>query len=110
MQSPPAGSKRDSKLDNRLYLNLPPHRQEEVERLLKEGEGQGWRQLAAQLGYEQDQVDVFGRGEDPVHTLLSHWAGQEGSTLGVLCSALNRIERVDVASALVSPAQGSSVV
>ncbi|KAJ8415818.1 hypothetical protein AAFF_G00403750 [Aldrovandia affinis] len=107
---PSKGSKRDSKLDNRLYLSVPPHRQEEVECLLKEGEGRGWRQLAAQLGYEQERVDVFGRGEDPVHTLLSHWAGQEGSTLGVLCSALTRIDRVDVASALTSTAQGSSVV
>ncbi|KAG9337758.1 hypothetical protein JZ751_028256 [Albula glossodonta] len=107
---PSKGSKRDSKLDNRLYLNLPPHRQEEVEGLLKEGEGRGWRQLAAQLGYEQERVDTFGRGEDPVHTLLSHWASQEGSTLGVLCSALNRIDRADIASTLTSPAQGTSVV
>ncbi|XP_064203295.1 tumor necrosis factor receptor superfamily member 16 [Anguilla rostrata] len=107
---PSKGSKRDSKLDGRLYLNVPPHRQQEVESLLKEGEGRGWRQLAAQLGYEQERADVFGRGEDPVHTLLSHWAGQEGSTLGVLCSALTRIERVDVVSVLMAPAQGSSVV
>ncbi|XP_061119333.1 tumor necrosis factor receptor superfamily member 16 [Conger conger] len=107
---PSKGSKRDSKLDNRLYGSLPAHRQEEVESLLKEGEGRGWRHLAAQLGYEQERVDVFGRGEDPVHTLLSHWAVQEGSTLGALCSALNRIERADVASLLVSPSQGSSVV
>ncbi|KAG7469745.1 hypothetical protein MATL_G00132070 [Megalops atlanticus] len=107
---PSKGSKRDSKLDTRLYLNVPPHRQEEVEQLLREGEGRSWRQLAAQLGYEPERVDVFGRGEDPVHTLLSHWAAQEGSTLGALCSALTRIDRADVASALTCPAQGSSVV
>ncbi|XP_018596161.1 tumor necrosis factor receptor superfamily member 16 isoform X2 [Scleropages formosus] len=104
------GSKRDSKPDSRLYLNLPPHRQEEVEQLLQEGGDWSWRQLATQLGYEQERLDVFGRGEDPVHTLLSDWATQEGSTLGVLCSALTRIDRPDVASALCCPTQGSSVV
>ncbi|XP_076827198.1 tumor necrosis factor receptor superfamily member 16 [Brachyhypopomus gauderio] len=104
------GSKRDSKQDTRLYVNLPPHRREEVERLLEEGGGRGWRQLAAALGYEQDRTDVFGRGQDPVHTLLTDWAQQEGSTLGLLCSALARIDRHDVASALTAPAQGVSVV
>ncbi|XP_048882757.1 tumor necrosis factor receptor superfamily member 16 [Brienomyrus brachyistius] len=104
------GSKRDSKLDTRLYLNVAPHRQEEVERLLQEGGDWSWRQLAAQLGYEQKQTDMFGRGEDPVHTLLSDWAAQDGSTLGVLCSALTKIDRGDVATLLCCPTQGSSVV
>lgn len=107
---PSKGSKRDSKQDSRLYINLPPHRQEEVERLLQEGGSRGWRPLGAVLGYELEQLDLFGRGEDPVHTLLSNWAQQEGSTLGLLCSALARIERPDVASALTCPTQGVSVV
>ncbi|XP_062322813.1 tumor necrosis factor receptor superfamily member 16 [Osmerus eperlanus] len=107
---PSKGSKRDSKQDSRLYINLPPHRQEEVERLLQEGGGRGWRQLGAVLGYEAEQLDLFGRGEAPVHTLLSNWAQQEGSTLGLLCSALGRIERPEVASALTCPSQGVSVV
>lgn len=103
------GTKRDSRLDNRLYLNLAPHRQEEVEGLLQEG-GPGWRQLGVALGYETEQLEVFGRGEAPTHTLLSHWAQREGSTLGHLSSALSRIERPDVVSALMSPSQGVSVV
>ncbi|XP_073703747.1 tumor necrosis factor receptor superfamily member 16 [Garra rufa] len=107
---PCKGSKRDSKQDTRLYVNLPPHRQEEVEGLLAEGGSQSWRQLAATLGYEQDRVDVFGRGQDPIHTLLTDWAQQEGSTLGLLCSALARIERPDIISALTAPSQGVSVV
>ncbi|XP_052433604.1 tumor necrosis factor receptor superfamily member 16 [Carassius gibelio] len=107
---PCKGSKRDSKQDTRLYVNLPPHRQEEVEGLLAEGDGRSWRQLAATLGYEQDRVDVFGRGQDPIHTLLTDWAQQEGSTLGLLCSALARIERPDIISALTAPSQGVSVV
>ncbi|XP_020504161.1 death domain-containing membrane protein NRADD [Labrus bergylta] len=107
---PSKGTKRDSKQDNRLYINLPPHRQEEVERLLQEGGGRGWRQLGAALGYEPEQLDLFGRGEAPAHTLLSNWAQKEGSTLGLLCSALARIERPDVVSGLNSPTQGVSVV
>lgn len=107
---PSKGTKRDSKQDNRLYINLPPQRQEEVERLLQEGGGRGWRQLGASLGYEPEQLDLFGRGEAPAHTLLSNWAQKEGSTLGLLCSALARIERPDVVTALNCPTQGVSVV
>lgn len=107
---PSKGTKRDSKQDTRLYINLPPHRQEEVERLLQEGGGRGWRQLGAALGYEPEKLDLFGRGEAPAHTLLSNWAQKEGSTLGLLCSALTRIERPDVITGLNSPSQGVSVV
>lgn len=107
---PNKGTKRDSKQDNRLYINLAPHRQEEVQRLLQEGGGRGWRQLGAALGYEPEQLDLFGRGEAPAHTLLSNWAQKEGSTLGLLCSALAHIERPDVVTALTCPTQGVSVV
>ncbi|KAM7383564.1 hypothetical protein PAMP_003204 [Pampus punctatissimus] len=107
---PSKGTKRDSKQDTRLYINLAPHRQEEVERLLQEGGGRGWRQLGTVLGYESEQLDLFGRGEAPSHTLLSNWAQKEGSTLGLLCSALARIERPDVVTALNCSTQGVSVV
>ncbi|XP_056331757.1 tumor necrosis factor receptor superfamily member 16 [Danio aesculapii] len=107
---PSKGSKRDSKQDTRLYINLPPHRQEEVEGLLAEGGSRSWKQLAAMLGYEQERVDVFGRGQDPIHTLMTDWSQQEGSTLGLLCSALTRIERPDIITALAAPTQGVSVV
>uniref|UniRef100_A0A3Q3DH49 Neurotrophin receptor associated death domain n=1 Tax=Hippocampus comes TaxID=109280 RepID=A0A3Q3DH49_HIPCM len=68
------GTKRDSKQDTRLYVNLAPARQEEIERLLQEGAGGGWRQLGQALGYETEQLDLFGHGEAPAHTLLSNWA------------------------------------
>ncbi|XP_051577450.1 tumor necrosis factor receptor superfamily member 16 [Myxocyprinus asiaticus] len=107
---PSKGSKRDSKQDTRLYVNLPPVRQEEVERLLMESGSRSWRQLATTLGYEQERVDMFGRGQDPIHTLLTDWAQQEGSTLGLLCSALTRIGRPDVITVLTAPSQGVSLV
>lgn len=81
-----------------------------MERLLQEGDGQGWRQLGAALGYEPEQLDLFERGEAAAHTLLSNWAQKDGSTLGLLCSALARVERADVVTALNCPAQGVSVV
>ncbi|XP_012717999.2 tumor necrosis factor receptor superfamily member 16 [Fundulus heteroclitus] len=107
---PSKGTKRDSKHDNRQYINLPPHQQEEVERLLQEAGGRGWRHLGAALGFEPEQLDLFGRGEAPAHTLLSNWAQREGSSLGLLSSALVRIERPDVVTALNSAQQGVSVV
>lgn len=106
----PAGTNRDSKPDNRLYVNLPNNKQEEVERLLQEGAGQGWRQVGVALGYEPEQLDLFERGEAPARTLLSNWAQKEGSTLGALCSVLARVERPDVVTALNRTMQGSSVV
>ncbi|KAK7886400.1 hypothetical protein WMY93_026021 [Mugilogobius chulae] len=106
---PSKGTKRDSKLDNRLYVNLPPHRREEIEGLLQE-RGPGWRELGVVLGYESEHLEPFGRGEAPAHTLLSNWAQKEGSTLGLLSSALARIERPDIVAALMSPSQGVSVV
>lgn len=62
------------------------------------------------LGYESEQLDPFGHGEAPAHTLLSDWAQKEGSSLGLLSSALARIERPDVVAALTCPSQGVSVV
>ncbi|KAF4088339.1 hypothetical protein AMELA_G00081240 [Ameiurus melas] len=102
---PSKGSKQDTR-----YINLPPQRQEEVEKLLSEGGSRSWRQLAGVLGYEQERADMFGRGEDPVHTLLTDWAQQDSSTLELLSTALNNIERQDVAKALSSTSQGITMV
>lgn len=104
-----AGIKQDNKQDSR-YISLSPHRQEEVEKLLAEGGSQNWRQLATVLGYEQERVDMFGRGEDPIHTLLTDWAQQDSATLELLSTALSNIERHDVAKALSSPSQGITMV
>lgn len=104
------GTRRDSKLDQRLYRNLAVGRQQEVEALLRDDASRGWRPLGAALGYEPEQLDLFGRGEAPAHTLLSNWAQKEGATLSLLCSALARIERSDVVTSLYSPVQGVSVV
>ncbi|XP_075704254.1 tumor necrosis factor receptor superfamily member 16-like [Rhinoderma darwinii] len=100
-----------AKLEPKLYINLPPHKQEEVERLLTDtSRGKDWQRLASLLGYEEDTIDTFGRGEDPVHTLLTDWSSKESSTLEVLCSALVNMERADVVETLNSTTDASSVV
>ncbi|XP_063003656.1 tumor necrosis factor receptor superfamily member 16-like [Elgaria multicarinata webbii] len=99
------------KVEPRLYANLMPHKQEEVEQLLQTpAHGKDWRCLADHLGYEEETIAAFGRGEAPAHTLLSDWSAKEGATLDALCTALVAIERVDVAENLNAPAEVSSVV
>uniref|UniRef100_A0A452H3W0 Neurotrophin receptor associated death domain n=1 Tax=Gopherus agassizii TaxID=38772 RepID=A0A452H3W0_9SAUR len=99
------------KAEPRLYSSLPPHKQEEVEQLLEiSSHDKDWRCLASQLGYEEEAIDTFGRGEAPAHTLLSDWAAKEGATLEALCAALAGIERPDVVENLTGPAEASSVV
>ncbi|KAM8967193.1 tumor necrosis factor receptor superfamily member 16-like [Pelodytes ibericus] len=95
----------------KLYINLPPHKQDEVERLLADtSRGKDWQRLANLLGYEEEAIDAFSRGEDPVRTLLTNWSSKEGSTLEVLCTALVNMERADVVENLNSSADASSVV
>ncbi|KAM5157191.1 tumor necrosis factor receptor superfamily member 16-like isoform 2-T2 [Mantella aurantiaca] len=100
-----------AKLEPKLYINLPPHKQEEVERLLADtSRGKDWQRLASLLGYEEDTIDAFTRGEDPVHTLLTDWSSKDSSTLEVLCAALVNMERADVVENLNSTSDASSVV
>ncbi|KAL8164648.1 UNVERIFIED_CONTAM: hypothetical protein K2H54_000851 [Gekko kuhli] len=99
------------KAEPHLYANLPPHKREEAEQLLETpGHGKDWRCLADHLGYEEETVATFGRGEAPAHTLLSDWSAREGATLEALCTALAAIEREDVVENLNAPAEVSSVV
>uniref|UniRef100_Q66JK7 Ngfr protein n=1 Tax=Xenopus tropicalis TaxID=8364 RepID=Q66JK7_XENTR len=100
-----------AKTEPKLYINLPPHKQSEVERLLADTSlGKDWQRLASLLGYEEETIDTFGRGVDPVHTLLTDWSSKESSTLEVLCAALVNMERADVVENLNSTNDGSSVV
>ncbi|XP_063306924.1 tumor necrosis factor receptor superfamily member 16-like [Pelobates fuscus] len=99
------------KTEPKLYINLPPNKQEEVERLLADSSrGKDWQRLANLLGYEEAAIEMFMRGEDPVHTLLTDFSTKDGSTLEVLCAALVNIERADVVETLNSSADASSVV
>ncbi|NP_001085242.1 neurotrophin receptor associated death domain S homeolog precursor [Xenopus laevis] len=100
-----------AKIEPKLYINLPPHKQSEVERLLADTSlGKDWQRLASLLGYEEETIDTLGRGEDPVHTLLTDWSSKESSTLEVLCAALVNMERADVVENLNSANDASSVV
>lgn len=97
--------------EGRPYGALPPQRQEEVERLLETGgPGGDWRSLAARLGYGDEAIGTFARGQAPARTLLAAWAATEGATLEALCLALAAVGRQDVAERLAGPGDASSVV
>uniref|UniRef100_A0A8C3BES7 TNR16 factor n=1 Tax=Cairina moschata TaxID=8855 RepID=A0A8C3BES7_CAIMO len=97
--------------EGRPYGAVPPQRQEEVERLLETGgPGGDWRSLAARLGYGDEAIGTFARGQAPARTLLAAWAATEGATLEALCLALAAVGRQDVAERLAGPGDASSVV
>ncbi|XP_030045750.1 tumor necrosis factor receptor superfamily member 16 [Microcaecilia unicolor] len=99
------------KAEPNFYIGLPPHKQDEVEQLLRDsGRGKDWQRLASLLGYKEESIDVFGHGEDPVHTLLSDWSAKDGGALDVLCASLVNMGRADVVENLKSTAEASSVV
>ncbi|XP_067886912.1 tumor necrosis factor receptor superfamily member 16 [Heterodontus francisci] len=91
-----------ARADPPLYSKLPLQKREEVERLLgsQNANRADWRSLAHLLGYDEERVATIGRGEDPAHTLLSDWSMRDGASLDVLCKALGRMERDDVAERL----------
>ncbi|XP_041045774.1 tumor necrosis factor receptor superfamily member 16 [Carcharodon carcharias] len=98
--------------DLSLYSKLPLQKREEIEQLLGShgGNRSDWRSLAHHLGYDEERVATIGRGEDPAHTLLSDWSMRDGGSLDVLCKALGRMERDDVAERLkLEPAVTSLV-
>ncbi|CAL8284966.1 unnamed protein product [Merluccius merluccius] len=69
------------------------------------GEGE-WSRLAGLLGYPQDRIDSLRRRQQPLQALLSDWAGQEGADRDLLCSALSKMNRGDLAEKL-QPAKPS---
>ncbi|XP_072905430.1 tumor necrosis factor receptor superfamily member 16-like isoform X1 [Hemitrygon akajei] len=98
--------------DPALYSKLPPQKREEIEQLL-DGPGANradWRNLAHLLGYDEERVATFGRGEDPAHTLLSDWSMRADANLDVLCKALGRMDRNDIIERLKSEPAVTSVV
>ncbi|CAL8306504.1 unnamed protein product [Boreogadus saida] len=70
------------------------------------GEGE-WSRLAVLLGYPPDRIEGLRRGQrPPLRALLGDWAGREGGPAGrdLLCSALNTMNRPDLAEKLLPPA------
>ncbi|CAL8304011.1 unnamed protein product [Lota lota] len=67
------------------------------------GEGE-WSRLAGLLGYSQDQIDGLRHRQQPLRALLSDWAGREGAGRDLLCSALSKMNREDLAEKLLLPA------
>ncbi|XP_418509.5 tumor necrosis factor receptor superfamily member 16-like isoform X2 [Gallus gallus] len=100
-----------TRLEARPYSSVPQQRREEVEQLLESGGPSGdWRGLAARLGYGDEAVGTFARGQAPARTLLATWAATEGATVEALCRALAAMGRQDVAECLAGPGDASSVV
>ncbi|XP_015708298.1 death domain-containing membrane protein NRADD-like isoform X2 [Coturnix japonica] len=100
-----------SRLEARPYSTVPQQRREEVEQLLESGGPSGdWRGLAARLGYGDEAIGTFARGQAPTRTLLSTWAATEGATVEALCRALAAMGRQDVVECLAGPGDASSVV
>uniref|UniRef100_A0A8C9FUY8 Death domain-containing protein n=1 Tax=Pavo cristatus TaxID=9049 RepID=A0A8C9FUY8_PAVCR len=99
------------RLEARAYSAVPQQQREEVERLLESGGPSGdWRGLAARLGYGDEAIGTFARGQAPARTLLATWAATEGATVEALCLALAAMGRQDVAECLAGPGDASSVV
>uniref|UniRef100_A0A803XPH5 Death domain-containing protein n=1 Tax=Meleagris gallopavo TaxID=9103 RepID=A0A803XPH5_MELGA len=99
------------RLEARPYSSVPQQRREEVERLLESGGPSGdWRGLAARLGYGDEAIGTFARGQAPARTLLATWAATEGATVEALCLALAAMGRQDVAECLAGPGDASSMV
>ncbi|XP_074892999.1 tumor necrosis factor receptor superfamily member 16 isoform X3 [Buteo buteo] len=111
-QQPPSQSTQGPapKGDGNLYANLPPSKQEEVEKLLGSSAEETWRQLAGELGYKEDLIDSFTREESPARALLADWSSKETATLDVLLAALHKIQRGDIAESLYSESTATSPV
>ncbi|NXO21746.1 TNR16 factor, partial [Cisticola juncidis] len=90
------------KADGTPYSALPPSKQEEVEKLLGSSAEDSWRQLAGELGYQEDLIDSFRREESPARALLAHWGCRDSATLDALLAALRRAQRGDIADSLAS--------
>ena len=67
------------------------------------GEGE-WSRLAALLGYSPDQIEGLRQRQQPLRALLGDWAGREGAGRDLLCSALNTMNRPDLAEKLLPAA------
>ncbi|KAG5854795.1 hypothetical protein ANANG_G00041540 [Anguilla anguilla] len=97
------------KVDGGPILALPPHKREEVEKLLNRGCGSeeagdeeetDWCNLAGLLGYEEEHIASFRQEEHPIRALLSDWASKDCASVDALCTALRKINRDDVAQSL----------
>ncbi|KAG9331820.1 hypothetical protein JZ751_016941, partial [Albula glossodonta] len=94
------------RVDGGPILTLPPHKCEEVERLLSGGgaadeeEGRNWCSLAGLLGYEEEHIASFQQEEHPVRALLSDWSSKDSASVDALCTALRKINRDDIARSL----------
>ncbi|NXD46367.1 TNR16 factor, partial [Copsychus sechellarum] len=98
------------KAEGSPFAALPASKQQEVEKLLASSAQDSWRQLAGELGYQQELIDSFTREESPARALLAHWGRRESATLEALLAALRRAQRGDIADSLASGSSATSPV
>ncbi|KAG9350061.1 hypothetical protein JZ751_026414 [Albula glossodonta] len=98
------------KVDGGPTLALPPHKREEVEKLLNKSCGSedpgdeeetDWCNLAGLLGYQEEHIASFRQEEHPIRALLSDWASKDCASVDALCTALRKINRDDIAQSLM---------
>ncbi|KAM9425539.1 nerve growth factor receptor b [Pholidichthys leucotaenia] len=97
-------------IDEEPCLLLPLHTREKVEKLLfRDSEGDNcnhmqdsdWSNLAGLLGYEEERIATFRQEDHPVCALLSDWSSKDCASIDMLCTALRKINREDIAQSLV---------
>ncbi|NWV40946.1 TNR16 factor, partial [Grantiella picta] len=111
-QQPPGqgGQGPAPKADGTPFSALPASKQEEVAKLLGSCAEDAWRQLAGELGYQEELIASFTREEAPGRALLAHWGCRDSATLEALLAALRRIQRGDIADSLASESTATSPV
>ncbi|XP_056368079.1 tumor necrosis factor receptor superfamily member 16 [Oenanthe melanoleuca] len=106
----PGGQGTAPKPEASPHAALPASTQEEVAKLLGSSPQDSWRQLAGELGYQEELIASFTREECPARALLAHWARRDSATLEALLAALRRAQRGDIADSLAGRATATSPV
>ncbi|VDI48839.1 nerve growth factor receptor (TNFR superfamily member 16) [Mytilus galloprovincialis] len=82
--------------------DLPVKKKKELEKNLSmhTSDGNTWKQLAKELGYQEKKIGEFESSSSEVvshvHNLLNHWSKYKHSTVEVLIKALTIINRLDI--------------
>ncbi|XP_077997793.1 tumor necrosis factor receptor superfamily member 16-like, partial [Glandiceps talaboti] len=81
-----------------MYKELTEDKKREIEKQLSTTRlaGGDWKALAKELGFSELAIIELSNSHHPQKKMLSQWAKKEHSTLGILFTALQNINRDDV--------------